>query len=493
MKHQLGYNSLNNSKYYYVFILLFFTGVLFAQNNQILLSWDKTGCQDSNIQSEININDNLFTSTTLKVCPESIVTYRIIGDGIENIQSIEWYVSGGKVELYDKLSTPIIWDNEAGGSIRIILNLLDGTNIDKTIYVIKHDPSLLFSWDKTGCQEDKNNVFEMKFDNNFSNSECLKVCKASSVTYKISGDDIDNIASITWFITGGYSFITNEFSCLINWSNVETGSIRIKLVLNNGAIIDKTICVSKWEKSVLLGWDKIDENMLSEIKYDKSSDNSDCILAVANSTIPYTLSGKETENIQSVDWQVTGGYAYTPNELSTLITWYGEEEDKNLMIVITNTDGSILQNKINVANYNNNNIGLAVDYEFNSIVFDYDTAGNQIARRFIYLAGRHSNPKNAPPTKGGQGNFIASDIYEDVSYYPNPVKSELTVKWIVKEGKEVQKMELYDINGKLFKIIDNLNNVDNKLVNFDNYPTGIYNLVLTYSNREKKSLKIIKQ
>lgn len=481
-----------------LFALLFISGFLHAQSNMILLSWDKTGCQDSNTISEVDLYSNFFTTTTLKVCPESIVTYRIIGEGTENIQSIEWYVTGGQAELNGKLSTPIIWDNEIGGSIRVVLNFINGTTIDKTINVNKFNSLLLFSWDKTGCQENKDNVYEVKFDNNFSNSECLRVCKASSVTYKVSGENTDNITSIQWYITGGYSFITNEFTCLINWSNLATGSIRIRIVFNNGNFIDKTICVNKIDSSVLLGWDKIDENLLTEIKYDNSEDNSDCILIEPNSTIPFTISGKNTIDIQSIDWQVTGGQAYTPNQLSTLISWFGEEDEKSLEIFITYNNGSVLQRKINVANYNKAAPGGGGNepVNLNAIAFDYDVAGNQVKRYLIYISSsRFSNPKNGVKDVKDivATDLINADIYDDIKYYPNPVKEELYVQWTSRENNNVSQIELYSMTGQLLKQYADLKATTSEIIDFQNYPHGIYTVQLVYENGENKTLKIVKQ
>ncbi len=491
MKHPLVYSSSNKAIYHYIVVVLFFSGFLSAQSSPFVLSWDKTGCQlSSNTISEINLDDTLPNAPCLKVCPESTIIYRIIGEASVNVETIVWRVIGGKADTSDKLSTPIYWDNSGSGSITVVMTLIDGTSIERTICVSKTNSKLLFSWDKTGCQENKDNVNEIKFDEAFPNSECLRVCKSSSVAYQISGDETSNIATINWFITGGYAFVTNELSTLITWNNVTNGSIRLLISFTNGTTVDRTICVKKWESSVLLGWEKIDEKSLCEIKYDNSVDNSDCILIEPNTTIPYTITGNNTLGIQTIEWNVTGGYAYTPNQLSTLITWYGEEEEKHLEVLITYTDGVLLQRQINVANYNRGILGGGQNAQ-TSIAFDYDNAGNQIRRKMIYLA-RHSKPKDDSDSTSSK-QLIKSEEYSDISYYPNPVKSELYVKWQENNGQQIKGMELYDLNGRIVHTFLNQQMDDHTTIDFESYPQGIYELVLNYVDGDTKTLKIVKQ
>lgn len=473
-----------------VILSLFISGISSAQSSPFVLSWDKTGCQQGNIISEINFDDNFSNAPCLKVCPESTTIYRMTGEAVQNVETIEWRVTGGKVDTGDKLSTPIYWDSTGSGSITIVLTLLDGTNVERTLCVSKSSAELLFGWDKTGCQENKDNVNEIKFDESFPNSECLRVCKGSSIQYQISGDETVGIATINWYITGGYAFITNELSTLITWSNVIDGSIRVKILFNDGGVIDRTICVKKWESSVLLGWEKIDEKALCEIKYDNSVDNSDCILIEPNTTIPYTITGKNTMNVQTIEWNITGGYAYTPNQLSTLITWYGEEEEKNLQIIINYNDGEVVERKINVANYNRTIPGGGQNAQ-TSIAFDYDNAGNQIKRRMIFLA-RHSKPKDDSDNSSSK-QLVKSEEYSDISYYPNPVKSELYLKWKENKGLQIKGMELYDLNGRIVYSFMNQQADDHTTINFETYPEGIYELILNYVDGDKKTLKIVKQ
>lgn len=128
------------------------------------------------------------------------------------------------------------------------------------------------------------------------------------------------------------------------------------------------------------------------------------------------------------------------------------------------------------------------------IVFDYDNAGNQI-KRYLISVGRPS-PKSATNIKDikdiVESDLIKADIYNDIKYYPNPVREELYLKWGLAEGNKVQSMDLYNLNGQLIKTVGSLENVNDYIFPFQQLPQAIYNLVLNYSNGEKKSLKIIK-
>ncbi|ESU27088.1 hypothetical protein FLJC2902T_22660 [Flavobacterium limnosediminis JC2902] len=128
------------------------------------------------------------------------------------------------------------------------------------------------------------------------------------------------------------------------------------------------------------------------------------------------------------------------------------------------------------------------------ISFDYDIAGNQVKRELC----------SSCPSKNGDENIIAIEnlteqdllkfFPEDViSYYPNPVKEELFLKWNLIDGKNVNSIEIYSLNGQLVKKYTNLD-VSNKLnIPFGNYREGVYMILLQYSNGEQKDIKIIKK
>ena len=128
------------------------------------------------------------------------------------------------------------------------------------------------------------------------------------------------------------------------------------------------------------------------------------------------------------------------------------------------------------------------------ILFDYDTAGNQIKRYFIDLSPRPAGNDSIKKIEDlVEKDLIKSDIYEDIQYYPNPVREELFVKWTLPENKFVERIDLYSISGQLLTSIKNLSKVNSTSIHFSSYPEGMYDLVLLYSDREQKTLKVIKK
>lgn len=128
------------------------------------------------------------------------------------------------------------------------------------------------------------------------------------------------------------------------------------------------------------------------------------------------------------------------------------------------------------------------------ITFDYDDAGNQTVRE-LCLSCTKANNKTAAPKEitalkeKDLQKFFPQDA---ISYYPNPVKEELYLKWELVPQKNVTTIYLYGLNGTVLKTYDNLLQTNSLNVPFFNYPTGTYLVVLLYSDGEQKTIKIIK-
>lgn len=127
------------------------------------------------------------------------------------------------------------------------------------------------------------------------------------------------------------------------------------------------------------------------------------------------------------------------------------------------------------------------------IQFDYDAAGNQTRRYAIDInPGRISNNiKDIKDLK--DSDLTKADIYDDIKYYPNPVQQALFVEWKNTEESYVEKIEVHSMTGQLMQSYKNLSKQQTISVSFQDYPNGFYNLLLIYSNSEKKSLRIIKK
>lgn len=128
------------------------------------------------------------------------------------------------------------------------------------------------------------------------------------------------------------------------------------------------------------------------------------------------------------------------------------------------------------------------------ITFDYDNAGNQIKRELCLSC---SNPnyktKFIKEVTALQEEDLQKFFPEDmISYYPNPVKEELYLKWELANENTVSSLHVYNINGKTLQSFMNLEKLNTQIIPFQNYPTGVYLIVLLYSNGEQKTVKIVK-
>lgn len=130
------------------------------------------------------------------------------------------------------------------------------------------------------------------------------------------------------------------------------------------------------------------------------------------------------------------------------------------------------------------------------IIFDYDNAGNQINRKLCLSANcdgtvyKTKAPKEIAALKEEDlQKFSAEDV---ISYYPNPVKEELYIKWELVEGKAVATVYLYGLNGQVLKTYGNLDKTNALNIPFSNYPSATYLIVMVYNGGEQKTIKIVK-
>ena len=128
------------------------------------------------------------------------------------------------------------------------------------------------------------------------------------------------------------------------------------------------------------------------------------------------------------------------------------------------------------------------------IKFEYDTAGNQ-TKRFICLGCSarvaDSIPKEITELK--EEDLLKFSLEDVISYYPNPVREELYLKWELTIENKVSSIEVFSINGQHIKTFSNLEKENTKNIPFHEYPIGTYLVVLNYTNGEQKSITILKQ
>ena len=83
------------------------------------------------------------------------------------------------------------------------------------------------------------------------------------------------------------------------------------------------------------------------------------------------------------------------------------------------------------------------------IKFEYDTAGNQ-TRRFVCFScsakTTDSIPKEIAELK--EEDLLKFSPEDVISYYPNPVREELYLKWELVNENKVSSIEVFSINSK---------------------------------------------
>lgn len=347
---------------------------------------------------------------------------------------------------------------------------------------------VFLSWNKIGCQSDDNN--KINLTQTESNLGCLMVCKNSQVTYWLTTEDVKNIESVSWVVTGGNTNVTSELTTSIKWGGNEGGSIEIRLVFADHSVMVKEIQVCLTEPVLLLSWDSKDciksSTEIEEMRFDENASNANVLPACENSGVVYKLSGSDASNITSIQWSVTGGSSDASKGLTCPVKW-DDNPEGTLQIQIGFTDNRTLNQTLLVVKRKKG--AGNVDMAPNSIRFNFDSEGNQVKREIIYLSKIRD-----PNAEANNSNSLKNDtVYDDISYYPNPVKQELFIKWKNPNTGSVNYMELYNVTGNLLKISKDLKNVNSNVVDFNNYPSGMYSLKLVYSNGESKTLKIIKE
>ena len=138
---------------------------------------------------------------------------------------------------------------------------------------------------------------------------------------------------------------------------------------------------------------------------------------------------------------------------------------------------------------------LAIHAQTQKITFSYDNAGNQTIRELcLNCTAKKSNvtpPKEvAAITEEDLEKFAPNDV---LSYYPNPVREELYLKWELADDNYVKGLQVYNFNGQILKSYSQSNSDNSQTIPFQSYPTGVYLIVLEYSSGDQKTIKIIKK
>jgi hypothetical protein len=135
-----------------------------------------------------------------------------------------------------------------------------------------------------------------------------------------------------------------------------------------------------------------------------------------------------------------------------------------------------------------------LSYGQQKITFGYDTAGNQINRVLCLSGCAAKQSKDIKEIEAiTDQDMLKFSAEDEISYYPNPVKEELYLKWQVVEGNQLLFITVYGLNGQLLKSYVNTPGTNTQNIPFSDYAEGIYMVVLNYKNSDPKTIKIIKQ
>lgn len=133
-------------------------------------------------------------------------------------------------------------------------------------------------------------------------------------------------------------------------------------------------------------------------------------------------------------------------------------------------------------------------YAQDRIKFNYDTAGNQTRRFVCYGCSAKTTdsiPKEIAELK--EEDLLKFSPEDIISYYPNPVREELYLKWELTNENKVSSIEVFSINGQRVNVYSNLEKENAKNIPFQEYPQGTYLVLLNYTKGEQKSITILKQ
>ncbi|WP_264564393.1 T9SS type A sorting domain-containing protein [Flavobacterium sp. N3904] len=127
--------------------------------------------------------------------------------------------------------------------------------------------------------------------------------------------------------------------------------------------------------------------------------------------------------------------------------------------------------------------------------FGYDNAGNQKSRSLCIIGciGKKSDVKPKEIEALVPDDLQKFFPEDDISYYPNPVREELYLKWELVDGNHVKVLQVYNFNGQLLRSYSQSDQNNSQTIPFQIYPVGAYLIVLEYSSGDQKTIKIIKQ
>ena len=127
------------------------------------------------------------------------------------------------------------------------------------------------------------------------------------------------------------------------------------------------------------------------------------------------------------------------------------------------------------------------------LTFSYDVAGSQINRILCINCVSKSVKEVKEIEAITQDDLVQFSEKDVISYYPNPVKEELYLQWQLTKENYVTSINLYSVTGQVLRTYQQNLQENNLTIPFQNYPSGIYIVLMSYKDGGEKSIKIIKQ
>ncbi|WP_163400398.1 T9SS type A sorting domain-containing protein [Flavobacterium fluviatile] len=128
------------------------------------------------------------------------------------------------------------------------------------------------------------------------------------------------------------------------------------------------------------------------------------------------------------------------------------------------------------------------------LTFSYDPlTGNQIVRALCLNCQTQKPAKDAANEAITNEDLLQFSSEDVISYYPNPVKEELYLKWELTNDNSVSSIQITGITGQVLATYRNTATVDSFNIPFQSYSGGVYIVSLTYRNGAPKTIKIIKK
>lgn len=132
------------------------------------------------------------------------------------------------------------------------------------------------------------------------------------------------------------------------------------------------------------------------------------------------------------------------------------------------------------------------------VIFSYDASGNQQSRQWVCI--------NCMPSTGTSKPEITEVVLQSVNKddgtkitkrkiiaSPNPLVETLNLDWETEEGISVKNVKVFTVQGNRVHEVSPTPSQKSTSMRFQHLPVGTYILDITFSDKRKETIKVIKQ